>query len=333
MMQLNSRQSSSGRGAAYQMGAAVKMLLAMLTAAAAVAPLPQTAAAAAAAAVATASRQRDPIDPAAVAASLSDPAVTALNSPALAPLAARAIAGFDALPSQAAAAAAARTRISVSQLRRAVAMDAASLQLEADTGEMRYGCVLDNDSSDDGDYAAGVDHPTDYASDRQQAEAADSLYAAGSSSSSSSTTSSGASADASGDGGVVAGAAAAADRVLGLMPPDAPDPEPSQAFLLHSRPNATRVVVLDFDGHSTTGTAWNKAPCVAGTKCYSASFQYPPTIVTKPFDIDGDPKSFSDEERRRINVVWRAVAGRLFCLLQVVCTERCRGPVREATPT
>ena len=36
-----------------------------------------------------------------------------------------------------------------------------------------------------------------------------------------------------------------------------PDPtNTAEAFKLHSRPGA-RVILLDFDGHTTTGTAWN----------------------------------------------------------------------------
>src|SRR5687767_7326036 len=31
----------------------------------------------------------------------------------------------------------------------------------------------------------------------------------------------------------------------------------NQTFLLHSRPDATKVIYLDFDGHTTSGTSWN----------------------------------------------------------------------------
>jgi hypothetical protein len=56
--------------------------------------------------------------------------------------------------------------------------------------------------------------------------------------------------------------------ILLLPPPVSPSPQPSspdtpltvaQTFALHSRPNATRKILLDFDGHVTTGTAWNNA--------------------------------------------------------------------------
>lgn len=32
----------------------------------------------------------------------------------------------------------------------------------------------------------------------------------------------------------------------------------TQTFQLHSRPTATKKILLDFDGHITTQTAWNK---------------------------------------------------------------------------
>ncbi|KIY95480.1 hypothetical protein MNEG_12481 [Monoraphidium neglectum] len=75
----------------------------------------------------------------------------------------------------------------------------------------------------------------------------------------------------------------------------APDPtDLSLAFKLHSRPGAPRRLVLDFTGHTTTGTAWNSA-----TR---------PSIVTPPYDLDGVPSTFSDTERRNIIAIWRAVA-------------------------
>src|SRR5687767_11278312 len=38
---------------------------------------------------------------------------------------------------------------------------------------------------------------------------------------------------------------------------EAPPFPTDQTFLLHSRPAATKVVYLDFDGHTTSGTSWN----------------------------------------------------------------------------
>lgn len=69
---------------------------------------------------------------------------------------------------------------------------------------------------------------------------------------------------------------------------------PADTFQLHSRPGSSRVVFLDFDGHTITGTAWN-----SGT--------YDP-LYARPFDIDGDPTTFSTEERNRIGEVWHRVA-------------------------
>lgn len=62
-------------------------------------------------------------------------------------------------------------------------------------------------------------------------------------------------------------------------------------FLLHSKPGSQRVMYLDFNGHTTTGSAWN-----AGT------------IVAPPFDLDGVPASISDVEKERIQYIWQRVA-------------------------
>lgn len=68
-----------------------------------------------------------------------------------------------------------------------------------------------------------------------------------------------------------------------------------QAFSLHSRPNATRKIFLDFDGHTTTGTAWN-------------SWKGIDPIVSPAYDEDGDPTTFSDGELADILAIWRAVS-------------------------
>lgn len=64
-------------------------------------------------------------------------------------------------------------------------------------------------------------------------------------------------------------------------------------FALHSNPEATRVVFLDFDGHTISGTAWNSG----GT-----------TLQARPFDLDGNPSSFSSAERSAIAEIWHRVA-------------------------
>src|ERR1041384_1861554 len=72
---------------------------------------------------------------------------------------------------------------------------------------------------------------------------------------------------------------------------EAPYPD-DQTFLLHSRPSATKVIYLDFDGQTTSGTAWNGGA----------------TIVSAPFDLDGIPSSFNTTERERIQYIWQRVA-------------------------
>jgi PKD repeat protein len=64
------------------------------------------------------------------------------------------------------------------------------------------------------------------------------------------------------------------------------------AFRLHSKPGATRVIYLDFDGHTTSGTNWK-----AGA-----------TLVTPPYDTDGNTASFTATELANIQDIWRRVA-------------------------
>jgi subtilisin-like proprotein convertase family protein len=69
--------------------------------------------------------------------------------------------------------------------------------------------------------------------------------------------------------------------------------DPDDAFLLHSQPFARKVIYLDFDGNVTTGTLWNDND---------------PTIITPPFDIDGDPTTFVPDELLRIEAIWERVS-------------------------
>jgi len=62
-------------------------------------------------------------------------------------------------------------------------------------------------------------------------------------------------------------------------------------FLLHSKPGSKRVIYLDFNGHTTTNTAWNSG-----------------TIVADAYDLDGVPASFSTTEQERIQYIWQRVA-------------------------
>lgn len=68
------------------------------------------------------------------------------------------------------------------------------------------------------------------------------------------------------------------------------------ALKLHSFPGANRVIYLDFDGHTTSGTAWNQ------------SFTGGKSIVSAAFDLDGDPTTFNSSERDLIQQVWQRVA-------------------------
>ena len=66
-----------------------------------------------------------------------------------------------------------------------------------------------------------------------------------------------------------------------------------QTFRLHSRPTATRVVYLDFDGYALHDTAWN----ASGT----------PALTVPPYSKDADP-SFSAAELDVVQEVWARVA-------------------------
>jgi len=67
---------------------------------------------------------------------------------------------------------------------------------------------------------------------------------------------------------------------------------PAGEFLLHSNPGATKRIFMDFDGHTTTGTAW-----LGGA-----------TIVTPAYDIDNNPSSFSATELANIREIWERVS-------------------------
>ncbi len=70
----------------------------------------------------------------------------------------------------------------------------------------------------------------------------------------------------------------------------------SQTFMLHSRPGATKVIYLDFNGHVTSGTTWN------------TSYNGGNNIVTPSYDLDGNALAFSDTELARIQGMWKRVA-------------------------
>lgn len=70
----------------------------------------------------------------------------------------------------------------------------------------------------------------------------------------------------------------------------------ADALHLHSFPGAQRVIYLDFDGHTTSGTQWNK------------SFTGDSAIQSAPFDVDGSPSTFGSAERTLIYNIWQRVA-------------------------
>lgn len=66
-------------------------------------------------------------------------------------------------------------------------------------------------------------------------------------------------------------------------------------FQLASLPGAAYTIYLDFDGHTTTGTTWNNQYGI-------------PTIVSPPYDTDGQPDTWSSSELAVIENSWAAVA-------------------------
>lgn len=69
-----------------------------------------------------------------------------------------------------------------------------------------------------------------------------------------------------------------------------------QTFLLHSKTGSTKVIFLDFDGHTLSGNQW------------TASYNGGSNIVAPPWDIDGNPAVFGDSERIAIQQIWLRVA-------------------------
>jgi hypothetical protein len=83
-----------------------------------------------------------------------------------------------------------------------------------------------------------------------------------------------------------------ASLAQGEVVDEAPPYPLANTFFLHSRPSATKVIYLDFNGHTTTGTTWNT--------------QYGSKIVTPAYSFEGD-SSFSDAELERIQKIWERV--------------------------
>ena len=64
----------------------------------------------------------------------------------------------------------------------------------------------------------------------------------------------------------------------------------------HSNPGSTRVIYLDFNGHTVTGTSWNST---AGA---------PASFLCTAFDLDGNSGSFNPAEQTAIVEIWERVA-------------------------
>jgi hypothetical protein len=68
----------------------------------------------------------------------------------------------------------------------------------------------------------------------------------------------------------------------------------ASTFALHSNPSASKVIYLDFNGHTTTGTQWNS--------------QYGQSTITSPgYSLDGSA-SFSDQELINIQRIFYSIA-------------------------
>ena len=72
---------------------------------------------------------------------------------------------------------------------------------------------------------------------------------------------------------------------------------PAGEFSLHSLPGASKVIYLDFDGHTTTNTMWNTQNGGANGA----------TIVSPAYDIDNNPSAFSNTELANIVKIWEQV--------------------------
>jgi hypothetical protein len=71
----------------------------------------------------------------------------------------------------------------------------------------------------------------------------------------------------------------------------------TDAFALHSRPGASKVIYLDFDGHTTSGTSWNTS--------YTAGASF----VTPPYTNDATVSTaFSQTELDNSYSIWQRVA-------------------------
>ena len=83
--------------------------------------------------------------------------------------------------------------------------------------------------------------------------------------------------------------------VNAYLAPNRPDPAPSNAFRLHSRGIAKKVIYLNFQGCSVDGTQW------------AEEFDVTDAMVP-PLSFDEDMETFSTDERQYIVAAWRLVS-------------------------
>ncbi len=87
----------------------------------------------------------------------------------------------------------------------------------------------------------------------------------------------------------------------------------AQTFQLHSRPSASKVIFLDFNGAEVKGTGWNTGSTPVGNAAYTG------------YDSDGKPGTFSTAEDAWIQEVWRQVS-EIYAPFDVDVTTEDGGP-------
>ncbi len=70
----------------------------------------------------------------------------------------------------------------------------------------------------------------------------------------------------------------------------------TETFRLHSKPGMSRVIYLDFNGHTTSSTPWN------------TNFTGGAPFTTPVYNTDGNAASFSDGEQANIQEIWKRVS-------------------------
>ena len=70
----------------------------------------------------------------------------------------------------------------------------------------------------------------------------------------------------------------------------------AETFRLHSKPGMSRVLYLDFNGHTTSSTSWN------------TNFTGGAAFTTPVYNTDGNTASFSEGEQANIQEIWKRVS-------------------------